>query len=173
MGWIKASDVANSLDLHIATCTKYLDELHEIDLLEMREGKGKTGKIKEYRLKDPRIELHFEIENTDLNDEDIEFYKKLYESLTKRTEGVYGSISVDILDLDEIENISSIKVLIDSIRKLLEFNEKTIGLNPTRKLVKRSGSDVLDGYNQLQNIEPLLESLPPKYFDLLKEEYNE
>ncbi len=137
----------------------------------MREGKGKTGKVKEYRLKDPRIELNLKLDNTLPSDVDIAFYKELYHSLIKRTEGVYGSIPFEKLDLDKTESKSDSKALIESIRRLLEFNEKTMGLRSTRKLVKRSGEDVLESSSKIQNLQSLLEGLPPKYFDLIKEEH--
>ena len=137
----------------------------------MREGEGKTGKVKEYRLKDPIIELNLKLENTKSNTEDIVVYKDLYDSLIKRTEGVYGSIPYDKHNLGKVEKIDNKEDLIKSIRRLLEFNEKTMGLNSTRKLVKRSKEDIFESQMDIKKIHSFFEGLPPKYFDLIKEEY--
>jgi len=137
----------------------------------MREGEGKTGKVKEYRLKDPIIELNLKLENIKSNTENIGVYKDLYKSLIKRTEGVYGSIPDDKHNLGKVEKIDNKEDLIKSIRRLLEFNEKTMGLNSTRKLVKRSKEDIFESQMDIKKIQSFFEGLPPKYFDLIKEEY--
>lgn len=144
--------------------------MYEIDLLEKREGKGKTRKVKEYRLKDPKIELNLELESTQLESENIEYYIELYRSLLKRTKSLYGSVPISEFDFEKEVKEENIDDLIDSIRKLLEYNERTIGLHSTKKLVKRSGEEVLDNYSKTDVKHSILDVLPPKYFDLLKEE---
>lgn len=159
------------MDLHIATCTKYLEELSEIDLVEERKRQGKTRVVSQYRVKDPKIRLEFKLDNIQLDSEAFEFYDRLYSSLLERTENVYGSVPLDDRTKDK-NNISEdvLDEILSDIRRLLEYNERTLGLPLTKKLVKRAGDGVIEQYKDIMEKDALLDALPPKYFDLLKEE---
>ncbi|MFO7792563.1 MAG: hypothetical protein R6W73_06230 [Candidatus Saliniplasma sp.] len=168
-GWTKSSDVAEGLNLHIATCSKYLEELTEIDLMEKRVVQGKTRKVNQYRVKDPKIELTYDLQTTKTDSSTFEFYETLYNSLIERTEDVCGSVPIDRLDFEDKCGEEGVKGLIKSIRTILEYNEQTLGLNHTKKLVKRSCMDIFEEYDDSIKGSGI-DVLPPKYFDMLKEE---
>ena len=60
-GWQTASEVARDLNIHIATAVKYLSELHELDFVERRIKRGKTRKAFEYKVKDPKVTIEFDL----------------------------------------------------------------------------------------------------------------
>ncbi len=145
-------------------------ELNEIDVLDKREGKGKTRKVKEYRIKDPEIKLKYKFEKEEKEFKDPDLYKQIYESILERTENVYGSLNEDSL-ISTDESKEELNCIIKNIRKILEYNEKTIGITPTKKLVKRSTEEVFKKSDYEEKENPILDVLPPKYFDLLEEEF--
>ena len=59
--WQTASQVARGLKIHIATAVKYLSELHELGLVDRRVKWGKTREAFEYQLKNPKINIEFDI----------------------------------------------------------------------------------------------------------------
>jgi predicted transcriptional regulator len=60
-GWQTASEVARDLNIHIATAVKYLSELFELDFVDRRVKRGKTRKAFEYRVKDPKVTIEFDL----------------------------------------------------------------------------------------------------------------
>ncbi len=174
-GWSKASDVAEEYDFHIATATKYLKELKEIGLAEERTGRGKTGDVQEYNLKDPQITLHLDLSDTSEKGGElrikVEFYRELLNSLLTRSKGFYGTYP---LGLDKVEEIDKIDIatkneLIDSIRKIIDFNEEKIGVPSTKRLVNRAGKKVVEDHKEWVESMRLLEELPSRYKDVLED----
>ncbi len=169
MGWSKASDIAKELDLHVATASKYLAELEEIKVLEVRRVKGKTRMVLEYRLKDPKINLNLDLSATDVNpdikDEVTDFYRDIYKSLLNLTESIYGIIPTN---LDE--NTTKKESITESLRRLLEYNEERMGLVPTQRLVCRACEPVVVNHNKLVEEQDPFKDLPSRYFEILKED---
>jgi predicted transcriptional regulator len=56
-----ASQIARDLNIHVATAVKYLSELHELGLVDRRVKWGKTREAFEYQLKNPKINIEFDI----------------------------------------------------------------------------------------------------------------
>lgn len=168
-GWTKSSDLADGLGLHIATCSKYLEELTEINIMEKREIQGQTRKVNQYRVKDPKIQLEFNLQTPQTDPKAFEFYKNLYGCLIESTEDVCGSVPIERIDFQDANEEEALEDLIGSIRDILEFNERTFGLKHTKKLVKRSSKHIYDDYDETV-LNSFIDVLPPKYFDLLMEE---
>lgn len=167
--WTKASDISKELELHTATCSSYLEELWEIDILERRESQGKTRKVVEYRVKDPFIRMVYDLSQDEGGEDDeLEFYKELFESILKRAEQLYGmgELGMDDFLEDKEENKED---LILAIRELLDYNEKRIGTKSTDQLIRRSGRRPVREHKELLRKEDLLDSLPSRFSDILKE----
>lgn len=60
-GWQTASEVARDLNIHIATAVKYLSELFELELVDRRVKRGKTRKAFEYKMRDPKVRIEFDL----------------------------------------------------------------------------------------------------------------
>ncbi len=173
-GWAKSSTVAKHCGLHIATASKYLEELHEIGLVDSRVGKGRTRKVVEYRLKDPKIELSMDIskwprEVSDL-EASIEFYRKLFNSLLERTRDFFGTTPGNMKKIPPFSEYdkSTRGDLISALRELMEHNEKRIGLDPTTKLINRACGEHVQEFNSDVKKLNLLDELPKKYTDTLE-----
>ncbi len=173
-GWSKASDVAAEYDFHIATATKYLKELTGIGLVEERTGRGKTGDVQEYNLKDPQVTLHLDLSDTSKRGGElrikIEFYRKILNSLLTRSKGFYGTYP---LGLDTVEEIKEIDIktkneLIDSIRNIIDYNEEKIGVPSTKRLVNRAGKKVVEEHKEWVESMRLLDELPSTYKEILE-----
>lgn len=163
MGWCKASDLADALDMHIATAAQYLSELEEIGVMEVREAKGKTRMVHEYRLRDPKIFLSLDISESTIKKPSGEaaFYSDILESLVKLTRSIHGNSPVKT-NTTERQNV------LEAIRGILEFNEERMGLAPTQKLVKRACTSIYLDHREL-DLSNICRELPSRYFGMLKE----
>ncbi len=168
-GWSKASDIAQELDIHVATASSYLAELEEIKILEVRRVKGKTRMVLEYRLKDPKIVLNLDLSqvqtHSDKKDFVTDFYIDMYDSLLKLTEAIYGRMPPDLY-----KDTTNKDSMIESLRHLLKHNEERIGLISTQRLVNRAWKPMIDNYDKLLKEKDLFRDLPSRYFEVLKEE---
>lgn len=162
-GWCKASDLAEWLDVHVATASSYLKELHEVGMLEQRKGMGKTREVLEYRVKDPIIELSFDLSLEKGDERAPDGLQKqipeCYSTLLKKVKTVCGTVP------KELEKESHDDILGD-LRMLLEYAEKRLGLTPTQKLVSKVCSDVPLDEDEIKYV---MEKLPNKYFKLVEE----
>lgn len=166
-GWSKASDIAEELDIHIATCSQYLKELWELDILEKRKVQAKTRMVDEFRVKDPKIELDYDLTASSKPTEKKKgIYRELFDSIFERTRKMYGSTPIkrDAIDIDSLtdEELSSL------LRELLENIEKRMGLHSTQKLVKSAGIEVLNKHNNKDEDEQIFADIPSKYLDMLE-----
>ncbi len=169
-GWSKASDIANELDLHIATVSKYLVELKEIQLLESREAEGKTRMVVEYRIRDPKIELKFDISKKyDDMGELQQFYSDVYKSILDRTEKIYGIVPADVED-HEKNSTYSYSDMKENLRRLLGYNEEKLGLVTTQRLICSACKPIIDKRKGAPEGSELFKDLPIKYFEKLMEE---
>lgn len=175
-GWTKASDVAEELDIHTATASKYLEELEEVGILEMRKAKGETREVKEYRIENPMITLEYDLSEDgfkEVKDDEVGFYQDLFRSIFERTKEVYGPSVEDDFSGFQGDNGTHLKGkekrdLVELIDDLLEFNEKNIGVYSTNRLVRRAGMKVIPGYKDSLECEELLDYFPKKYTKMLR-----
>ncbi len=169
-GWSKASDIAKELDLHVATASKYLAELEEIDVLESREAKGKTRQVIEYRIKDPKIELTYDISKKRTHEGQLQgFYTDIYNSILDRTEKVYGLKPTDIPD-HEGKDPTDNETMKEALRQLCKYNEDKLGLFTTQRLICSACKPILDNDKRSLTSYELFQDLPVKYFEKLMEE---
>ncbi len=169
-GWSKASDIAKKLDLHIATASKYLAELEDINLFESREAKGKTRMVVEYRIKDPKIELTLDISEKNKGGGSLEnFYTDVYRSILKRTEKVYGTVSSDVKDYTNSDSMDT-NDLKEGLLSLLQYNEERLGLFTTQRLVCSACKPIIATRNNIPDKKELFKDLPFRYFEKLLEE---
>ena len=168
-GWSKSSDLANDLGIHIATASSYLEELHEVDLLDMREVQGKTRQVKEYRISDPNISLNLDLrEEKKRDDSSVGFYSDLYDSVLNRTQTLYGRVPEEVkCDVSSIEDKNKI---IKKTTDLLDHNKSKIGKQPTLRLLSRAGKGVVKEHRDDTDIEKNLADFPNDYRQVLEDE---
>ncbi len=168
-GWSKSSDVAKELGIHIATASKYLEELHEVKILDMREAKGKTRRVKEYMIKNPEIDLNYDLrEEKEKGDEVLEFFSELYDSILYRTQTLYGMVPKEVKC--DTSTMKENRTIVENINKLLDYNENKIGIQPTLRLLGRAGKGIVRNYRDSLDLERLLADLPNRYRSVLEEE---
>ena len=169
MGWCKSSDVAKTLDLHIATVSKYLAEMEEIGVLESRTAMGKTRQVTEYRMKDPRLSLELDMsENRQGSIEDSKFYTDIFNAILEGTVRLYG-IKPSGMHSYEKSSTKDAKELKDEIRRLVEYNENKLGVKSTQRLICSTCKPVLKGELWAKKGSELLKDLPLKYFEKILE----
>ncbi|GEM_PF-4069274 len=171
--WVKASDISYEYGHHIATASRYLEDLYRIGLVDKREGWGKTRKVKEYRLKETKITFSMDIggssEKTDA-DKLIDFYRRLYNSLLEVSD-LIPDIEDETLDETlgyEQYTDKTLDELKRSISDLLQIYEQEIGSRCTSIILGQSFKHVLEGMNLEIEDQELLKILPEKYIDLIE-----
>ncbi len=173
-GWSKSSIVAKKCGLHIATASSYLEELNEIGLVDKREGWGKTGKVMEYRLKDPKIELSIDVSQVPKRTSDMEivvnFYRRLFNSVLESTRVLIGFTpkGMDKIPPTVKFDETTKRDFIDSLRELIEYNENKIGLESTSKLIHRAGKELVNEYRSDIERMGLLDDIPKRYTEGLE-----
>ncbi|MCK4756971.1 MAG: helix-turn-helix transcriptional regulator [Thermoplasmata archaeon] len=59
--WSTATEIANDLEIHVATAVKHLQDLEDVDILASRTRKGKTRSALEYDILKPKFFLEIDI----------------------------------------------------------------------------------------------------------------
>lgn len=80
--WHLSSEIAESLDIHISTASRFLQHIAELGIVERRQHGARTS---EYRVRSPRLQLEVDLRgDSGPLLEAVDFYVTYFDSLSRR-----------------------------------------------------------------------------------------
>ena len=152
MGWATASEVAERMNVHVATAVKRLSSLEEIGALEQRVRRGRTRSAKEYSLTKNSISIGIDLEvlaGTDGKD-NSELYSELLEDMAGRF-GRFSGKGIETIHEEWVARLEDPKKILsgksdnpgpeemlDLIAGIVEIESNEYGMMTVRSLLAAS-----------------------------------